>query len=85
MNSRLSVGGSRILPSFQSAFAWSILSLLEDTKFHQINLSPSGSPPNNISVLASLASMMGSAPVLNTSICPTPYVLPETSTLPLAM
>jgi len=68
INSWLSVGGRMILPSFQSDLACSILSLLEETKFHQINLSPSGSPPNIMIVDFSFASITGSAVRLNTSI-----------------
>src|SRR5690606_3074536 len=70
MNSSSSMGGSRILPCFQSSLACSILSLREETKFHQINLSPNGSPPRIIRSEASLAIIMGSTPGSNTSICP---------------
>ena len=54
MNSSLSVGGRRILPCFQSSLACSILSLRDETKFHQINRSPNGSPPIIISVLTAV-------------------------------
>src|SRR5215217_3145605 len=70
INSRLSVGGNRIRPSFQSAFACSMRSFLDDTKFHQMNRSPSGSPPSSNSVAASLATITGSTPLVKTSICP---------------
>ena len=40
INSLLSLGGNSILPVFQSAFACSIRSFREETKFHQINRSP---------------------------------------------
>lgn len=69
-NVSLSFGGKIILPCFQSSFACSILSLREDTKFHQINLSPNGSPPNNISVLFFFALSNGSSFLENTIICP---------------
>jgi hypothetical protein len=70
INSLLSLGGKMILPCFQSSFACSMRSFLEDTKFHQINRSPNGSPPNNIIVVCSFASKVGSACLLNTNICP---------------
>src|SRR6185369_6737126 len=82
INSLLSFGGSTILPCFQSSFACSIRSLLDETKFHHMNLSPNGSPPNNINVVSSFATIVGSTPLLNTSICPWWYELPATSTLP---
>src|SRR5690606_36128269 len=55
INSWLSVGGKRILPAFQSSFACSIRSIRDETKFHQINRSPKGSPPRNIKVEDSFA------------------------------
>src|SRR5690606_6503153 len=70
MNSLLSVGGKMIRPSFQSAFACSILTFLEETKFHQINRSPTGSPPSIMSVVLSVARMIGSVPYVKASLCP---------------
>src|SRR5699024_2080867 len=84
-NSLLSVGGNMILPAFQSAFACSIRSLLEDTKFHHIKRSLRGSPPSNISVLVSFASIIASSFLEKTNICPFVYVRPRTSILPLAI
>src|ERR1700722_11854505 len=70
INSWLSAGGSIIRPCFQSSFACSIRSLREETKFHQMNLSPNGSPPKSMRVEFSFARMIGSEPRVNTSICP---------------
>src|SRR5437762_12969500 len=70
INSLLSLGGRMILPCFQSSLACSILSFLDETKFHQMNRSPNGSPPISISVDFSLAWRVGSTPSENTSICP---------------
>src|SRR4051812_37189525 len=70
MNSLLSLGGRMILPCFQSSLACSMRSLREDTKFHQINRSPNGSPPSSISVVSSFAMIIGSTPLLKTSMMP---------------
>ena len=56
-NSLLSVGGSNMRPCFQSSLACSIRSLREETKFHQICLSPNGSPPKSMSVVLSFATL----------------------------
>src|SRR5436190_17225208 len=83
--SLLSFGGTIMRPCFQSSFACSIRSLRDETKFHQINRSPSGSPPSIISVVFSLACIAGSTPWLKTSICPAWYVYPEISTDPFTI
>src|SRR5260221_4643146 len=70
MNSLLSLGGRIIRPCFQSSLACSMRSLREETKFHQINRSPNGSPPNNMITEFSFAEMPGSVPLVKTSICP---------------
>jgi len=50
MNSLLSKSGSFMRPARQSAFACSIRSREDETKFHSMNRSPTGSPPSAISV-----------------------------------
>src|SRR5689334_7690865 len=67
-NSLLSLGGNIMRPCFQSSLACSIRSLRDDTKFHQINRSPNGSPPSNINVVFSFAMINGSELLVNTSI-----------------
>src|SRR5260370_27336033 len=46
-NSRLSKSGNFILPALQSAFACALRSREDDTKFHSMNRSPIGAPPNS--------------------------------------
>ena len=55
MNSSWSWGGSAKRPAFQSAFACSIRSREEETKFHHTCRGPIGSPPSSITVAGSSA------------------------------
>src|SRR5688572_6066285 len=51
MNSASSRSGSFMRPARQSAFACSMRSFDEETKFHSMNRLPTGSPPSSISTL----------------------------------
>src|SRR6266852_5867328 len=62
-NSRLSKSGNFILPALQSAFACAMRSREDDTKFHSMNRSPIGAPPNSISTLDVVAWTTASASV----------------------
>jgi len=68
-NSRLSKSGNFILPALQSAFACAMRSREDDTKFHSMNRSPIGAPPNSISTLDVVAWTTASASALKTTIC----------------
>src|SRR6266496_769462 len=63
-NSRLSKSGNFILPALQSAFACAMRSREGDTKFHSMNRSPIGAPPNSISTLDVVAWTTASASAL---------------------
>jgi hypothetical protein len=56
----------------------------DDTKFHSMNRGPTGSPPSSITVDIVTARIVGAPPGAKTSNCPAVYVLPSTSTPPLA-
>ena len=68
MNSLSSCTGSFIRPARQSDFACSILSRDDDTKFHSIKRTPTGSPPRSISTLGACASITVSFPLATTAI-----------------
>src|SRR5690554_3729079 len=70
MYSSLSVGGNSMRPAFQSALACSIRSLRDETKFHQMYLSPRGSPPSSNRVAALLATITGLRFLANTGMWP---------------
>ena len=59
-------------------------SLEEETKFHSMNRSPSGSPPSSITVEGSSASKAMVSTGAKIAIWPTRRVCPSTSTEPLA-
>ena len=77
------IRGKMIRPSFQSALVLFDAFLSRETKFHQMKRSPNGSPPSIINVVGSAETSTGSTPLLNTSICPAPYLRPENSIEPL--
>ena len=75
MNSWLSKSGSFMRPARQSALACSMRSFEDETKFHSMNRSPTGSPPSAITVDGREAVKVLSSPGSNTSILPAPYRL----------
>src|SRR6185503_2161448 len=84
MNSWLSKSGSFMRFARQSALACSIRSRDEETKFHSMKRSPTGSPPSAMIVDGRTARTELSSPSSNTSILPAPKRLPRTSISPAA-
>src|SRR6185295_4491819 len=84
MNSWLSKSGSFMRPARQSDFACSMRSRDEDTKFHSMKRSPTGSPPSAMRVEGCSARTEVSSDASNTSILPAPRRWPCASTSPSA-
>jgi len=55
-------------PARQSALACSIRSFEDETKFHSMKRSPTGSPPSTIRVVGCCATMMEGRPFSSTAI-----------------
>src|SRR6187431_91142 len=72
MNSWLSKSGSFMRPARQSDLACSMRSLEDETKFHSMKRSPTGSPPSAMSVERAVAVTVESSPWSKTSILPAP-------------
>ena len=68
MNSSWSKSGSFIRPARQSAFACSIRSFDDDTKFHSMKRGPTGAPPSAMTVDGATAVKEAAGPGENTAI-----------------
>jgi hypothetical protein len=82
MNSLRSRSGNFMRPPFQSALACSMRSLDDDTKFHSMKRSPTGSPPSSMTMAGTTAVKTTGGPGLNTGICPWLKTCPSTSIEP---
>ena len=83
MNSISSPGTLPKWPAFHSAFACSMRSLRDDTKFHQMWRGPSiGAPPQITRCASVTAFTVNLSPGLNTRSCPGANVSPAISSVP---
>src|SRR5687768_9440049 len=84
IHSSLSRSGSFMRPARQSAFACSMRSRDEDTKFHSMKRGPIGSPPRAMTIERVSAVKLTFAPADSTSMLPSSYLVPSTSIAPEA-